>query len=66
MSSASRAASYDVYMIRVAGKNATVYTSEVARATNGFLRGSQSGGLQQTLVLDRSKFSKPVKIKTIP
>ena len=66
MSPVSRAASYDVYMIRVAGKNATVFTSEIAPASLGINKPPQTGGTIQTLVLDRSKFTAPKKIKTFP
>ena len=61
----SHAASYDVYMIRVR-KSATVYTSEIAPANNGINNPAQTGKAIQTIVVDRSKFTAPIKIKTFP
>ena len=61
----SHAASYDVYMIKVR-KSATVFTSEIAPASLGINKPPQTGGTIQTLVLDRSKFTAPKKIKTFP
>lgn len=60
----SQAPSYDIYVIQ-AKESTSVFESTVAKTIDSTSGKSQSGGANQTIVLDRTKFTNPVKVGSL-
>ena len=60
----SRAPYFDIYAIQ-ARQSVTVFESKVAKTVDTLSGSTQSGGANQTLVLNRSQFTQSVKVGTL-
>ncbi len=60
----SQAPNFDIYVIQ-AKQSVTVFESTVAKTADTLSGATQSGGANQTLVLDRSQFTQPIKVGTL-